>query len=79
MPAPPVAEFQSAQQLTARDCLFVGRHAFSRGLYAAAIEWFEAALWRTEEEEEDVTASREEIEPLLISTIKLVSPRRLLG
>ncbi|XP_043225526.1 prolyl 4-hydroxylase subunit alpha-1-like [Amphibalanus amphitrite] len=68
----PAAEFQSAQELTARDCLFIGRHAFSRGLYDAAIEWFEAALWRTEEEPEGaVTATRDEIEPLLTSTIKL--------
>ncbi|XP_037087139.1 prolyl 4-hydroxylase subunit alpha-1-like [Pollicipes pollicipes] len=69
---PDPAEFQSAQQLTARDCLFIGKHAFSRGLYNAAIEWFEAALWRTEEEQGDgATATRDEIEPLLTSTIKL--------
>jgi hypothetical protein len=28
-------------ELTALDCLFIGKHAFSDGAYAQAVEWFE--------------------------------------
>lgn len=28
-------------ELTAQDCLFMGKHAFNDGAYARAVEWFE--------------------------------------
>ena len=28
-------------ELTAQDCLFMGKHAFNAGAYARAVEWFE--------------------------------------
>jgi hypothetical protein len=28
-------------ELTALDCLFMGKHAFNDGAYAQAVEWFE--------------------------------------
>lgn len=29
------------KELTAQDCLFMGKHAFNAGAYARAVEWFE--------------------------------------
>lgn len=31
----------SSVELTAQDCLFMGKHAFNAGAYARAVEWFE--------------------------------------
>ncbi|XP_046438574.1 prolyl 4-hydroxylase subunit alpha-2-like isoform X3 [Daphnia pulex] len=32
---------QTRAELTAQDCLFMGKHAFNAGAYARAVEWFE--------------------------------------
>lgn len=32
---------QTHAELTAQDCLFMGKHAFNAGIYARAIEWFQ--------------------------------------
>lgn len=57
--------------MNARDCLFLGKHAFNKGYYDKAIEWFEAALERSGSEEV-LTAPRDEIEPFLQAAIKVV-------
>lgn len=33
--------FPPCTELTAQDCLFMGKHAFNAGAYARAVEWFE--------------------------------------
>lgn len=67
---PTSSEFHSSKPLSARDCLFLGKHALNKGYYDKAIEWFEAALERASDEE-DASASRDEIEPFLKSAIKV--------
>ncbi|CAL4097494.1 unnamed protein product [Meganyctiphanes norvegica] len=63
-------EFQSVKQLTARDCLFLGKHAFNKGYYDKAIEWFEAALDLVEGAG-DRSVPREEIEPFLTAAMNV--------
>lgn len=31
-------------ELTAQDCLFMGKHAYNAGAYARAVEWFEQSF-----------------------------------
>lgn len=64
-------DLQSSKPLNARDCLFLGKHAFNKGYYDKAIEWFEAALERSGSEEV-LTAPKDEIEPFLQAAIKVV-------
>ncbi|XP_063594413.1 prolyl 4-hydroxylase subunit alpha-2-like [Penaeus indicus] len=64
------ATLQSSKPLNARDCLFLGKHAFNKGYYDKAIEWFEAALERSSSEEV-LTAPKDEIEPFLQAAIKV--------
>ncbi|XP_042223975.1 prolyl 4-hydroxylase subunit alpha-2-like [Homarus americanus] len=61
-------EFHSSKPLSARDCLFLGKHAFNKGYYDKAIEWFEAALDKAGHEE-DSTVLKQEIEPFLKATM----------
>ncbi|XP_066974591.1 prolyl 4-hydroxylase subunit alpha-2-like [Macrobrachium rosenbergii] len=63
-------EFKSSKPLNARDCLFLGKHAFNKGYYDKAIEWFEAALERSDDEG-DTSASREEIQPFLSAAVQV--------
>nr|XP_045585701.1 prolyl 4-hydroxylase subunit alpha-2-like isoform X2 [Procambarus clarkii] len=63
-------EFQSSKSLNARDCLFLGKHAFNKGYYDKAIEWFEAAL-NTASHEENSSAPTHEIEPFLKAAVKV--------
>lgn len=63
-------EFRSSKPLNARDCLFLGKHAFNKGYYDKAIEWFEAAVYRSDNEE-DTSASRDEIEPFLEAAVQV--------
>ncbi|XP_037804600.1 prolyl 4-hydroxylase subunit alpha-2-like [Penaeus monodon] len=65
-----LGELQSSKPLNARDCLFLGKHAFNKGYYDKAIEWFEAALERSGSEEV-LTAPKDEIEPFLQAAIKV--------
>ncbi|KAK7068149.1 Prolyl 4-hydroxylase, alpha polypeptide, partial [Halocaridina rubra] len=63
-------EYQSNKPLNARDCLFLGKHAFNKGFYNKAIEWFEAALDMADAHH-DTSASRDEIEPFLEAAVKV--------
>ena len=67
-----LSEFQSVRQLSARDCLFVGKHAFNQGYYDKAIDWFETALNHARNHDDD-TVSVSEIIPFLEAAIKVVS------
>ncbi|XP_013786252.2 prolyl 4-hydroxylase subunit alpha-2-like [Limulus polyphemus] len=59
-----IQSFEAHEQLTARDCLFLGKHSFNQGLYDYAINWFEAALIKAKEEG-NRTVSPDEIQPFL--------------
>ncbi|ODN01274.1 Prolyl 4-hydroxylase subunit alpha-1 [Orchesella cincta] len=64
---------KSPYELSARDCLFLGKAAFNKGLYDRAVGWLEMALSRAKEEYEDETlliptATKEEILPFLETT-----------
>ncbi|XP_076317585.1 prolyl 4-hydroxylase subunit alpha-2-like isoform X3 [Tachypleus tridentatus] len=62
--------FEAHEQLTARDCLFLGKHSFNQGLYDYAIDWFEAALTKANEEG-NRTVSPEEIQLFLSIAISI--------
>lgn len=55
----------------ARDCLFIGKHAFNKGLYNQAVQWISTAL-RVALTEHNKTASANEIEPFLSTAIRVV-------
>lgn len=65
-------EFHGSHGLSARDLLFIGKHAFKQGLYNRAIEWLQTAQ---DNAMNDLTASTilEEIKPSLRSAIEVVS------
>ncbi|XP_071535121.1 prolyl 4-hydroxylase subunit alpha-2-like [Panulirus ornatus] len=63
-------EFHSSKPLNARDCLFLGKHAFNKGYFDKAIEWFEAAMERANQKN-DTSAPRDEIEPFLRAAVKV--------
>ncbi|RWS09826.1 vacuolar protein sorting-associated protein 33A-like protein [Dinothrombium tinctorium] len=46
--------------MNARDCLFLGKHAFNNGYYGLAVEWMQEALVRAHREG-NITASVDEI------------------
>jgi prolyl 4-hydroxylase len=65
-----IKEFHGSQGLSARDMLFIGRHAFKQGLYNRAIEW----LQKSQEIAKDDINSKmllEEIVPSLRSAIEV--------
>jgi len=49
-------------EMTARDCLYLGKHSFNNGYYGQAIEWFEESLHRAHLEG-NTTAPVDEIAP----------------
>ncbi|RWS27155.1 vacuolar protein sorting-associated protein 33A-like protein [Leptotrombidium deliense] len=49
-------------EMTARDCLFLGKHAFNNGYYGLSLEWFHEALTRAHYEG-NATAPVDEIIP----------------
>lgn len=54
----------------ARDCLYMGKHAFNNGYYGHAIEWLEIAMGRAEEEG-NTTATVDEIMPFYKMAIEI--------
>ena len=58
--------------LTARDCLFLGKHSFNNGYYGQSIEWFEEALIRAHREG-NATAPVDEITPFYTMALTIVS------
>ncbi|XP_022247737.1 prolyl 4-hydroxylase subunit alpha-1-like [Limulus polyphemus] len=60
----------SISGLTARDCLYLGKHAFNNGYYGHAIEWLEEAISRANLERNQ-TVSVEEITLFLDIAIRV--------
>lgn len=54
----------SSNGLSARDCLFLGKHSFHVGLLNFAIQWYDQALLKSRQEGNS-TAGEEEIRPFL--------------
>ena len=62
-----------AVSILARDCLFIGKHAFNKGLYDQAVQWISTAV-ELARSESNRTASISEIEPFLSTAIRVVRP-----
>ncbi|KAK4307443.1 hypothetical protein Pmani_020792, partial [Petrolisthes manimaculis] len=60
---------QSAAELTAQDCLYMGKHSFNLGLYPRAIQWFEEA-YTLAGLEGNVTITQEQVNLFLNTAIK---------
>ena len=58
-------------KIAARDCLFIGKHAFNKGLYDQAIEWLQQAA-KLASLEMDPSANVGEIQPFLTTAIRVV-------
>ena len=48
---------ESGARLSAKDCLFIGKHCFNSGVLSRSIEWFEEA-WMLAGEEGNSTVGR---------------------
>lgn len=59
-------------ELTAQDCLYMGKHSFNLGLYLRAIQWFEEA-YTLAGHEGNVTITQEQVNLFLNTAIKSVS------
>lgn len=59
-------------ELTAQDCLFMGKHAFNAGIYARAIEWFQES-YVLAGLENNRTVRQDQVMEFVQHTIKLVS------
>jgi prolyl 4-hydroxylase len=57
--------------LIARDCLFIGKHAFNKGLYDQAVDWISTAA-EVARSENNQSASVSEIKPFLSTAIRVV-------
>ncbi len=66
-----VVYFPLAVSILARDCLFVGKHAFNKGLYDQAVQWISIAA-ELARSESNRTTSIGEIEPFLSTAIRVV-------
>ncbi|UXI20501.1 complexin [Sarcoptes scabiei] len=58
-------------QMTARDCLYLGKNAFNNGYYGHSLEWFDEALRRAHHEGNQ-TASVDEIVPFYNLAIEYI-------
>ncbi|XP_065573742.1 prolyl 4-hydroxylase subunit alpha-2-like [Artemia franciscana] len=61
--------FHSQQDLGARDCLFLGKHAFNRGYFDTAVQWAEAAISKVESGDE--TLGKREILSFLDMAVRV--------
>ena len=59
-------------ELTAQDCLFMGKHAFNAGIYARAVEWFQES-YILAGLEGNQTVRQDQVMDFIQHTIKLVS------
>lgn len=62
----------------ARDCLFIGKHAFNKGLYDQAVQWISTAVQVARTENHPQSAKVNEIQPFLSTAIRVVIPLFLL-
>ena len=58
--------------LSARDCLYLGKHSFNNGYYGQAVKWFEQALQKSYKEG-NRTASADEIIAFYKMALEIVS------
>ncbi|XP_045138531.1 prolyl 4-hydroxylase subunit alpha-1-like [Portunus trituberculatus] len=60
---------QSAAELTAQDCLYMGKHSFNLGLYQRAVQWFEEA-YALAGLEGNATVTQDQVNVFLNTAIK---------
>ena len=58
------------ERTAARDCLFIGKHAFNKGLYDQAVQWLQTALELSKLEADGPTKPREVL-PFLNTAIRV--------
>ena len=51
-------------RLTAKDCLFIGKHCFNGGVLSRSLEWFEEA-WMLAGEEKNSSVSQDQVQQFL--------------
>ena len=59
-----IGHTESGAKLSAKDCLFIGKHCFNGGVLARSIEWFEEA-WMLAGEEKNVSVSQTQVRQFL--------------
>ena len=59
-----IGDTESGAKLSAKDCLFIGKHCFNSGVLARSIEWFEEA-WMLAGEERNATVSQTQVKQFL--------------
>ncbi len=52
--------YETNAQLTAQDCLFLGKHCYNAGLLARSLEWFEEA-WVMAGNEGNVSLKQDQV------------------
>ena len=52
---------ESGARLSAKDCLFIGKHCFNGGVLSRSIEWFEEA-WMLAGEERNQSVSQDQVQ-----------------
>ncbi|XP_032793189.2 prolyl 4-hydroxylase subunit alpha-1 [Daphnia magna] len=62
--------FASLRGLNARDCLFIGKHAFNKGFYDQAVDWISTAS-EVAQSESNQSATVAEIKPFLSTAIRV--------
>jgi len=55
--------------LAGRDCLFIGKHAFNKGLYDQAVQWLQTAVQVAYSEGNETVG---EIAPFLKTAVRVV-------
>ena len=58
-------------ELTAQDCLYMGKHSFNLGLYQRAVQWFEEA-YALAGLEGNATVTQDQVNVFLDTAIKAV-------
>ena len=59
-----IGQTESGARLSAKDCLFIGKHCFNSGVLSRSIEWFEEA-WMLAGEEKNVSVSQTQVRQFL--------------
>ena len=59
-----VGDTGTRARLTAKDCLFIGKHCFNGGVLSRSLEWFEEA-WMLAGEEKNSSVSQDQVQQFL--------------
>ena len=73
-----IGQSSSAARLSAKDCLFIGKHCFNGGVLARSIEWFEEA-WMLAGEERNKSVSQDQVQQFLDHAAKEHDERVMAG